>query len=149
MAVVSSERQRLAWHLTERLNDIEQESGIFLIKPHFSYKPPSSKIVPPCHVIQSNKLGGLSCNSPVSVHAPPPTALEESRKSPVVKQHQAEFNISLATEAATAELASLASNQVVPVEEAFQPTWNVSGPFLLYCDHSSFLVYSLMVLFNA
>jgi hypothetical protein len=116
MAVLSSERQRLAWNLTERLNDIEQDSGIFLIKPHFSYKPPSPKTSPPCHVVQSDKLGDLACHSPVSVQAPPPTALQESQ---IAKHHQAEFNTSLAAEAA-----SLPSNQVVTVEEAFQPTWN-------------------------
>jgi hypothetical protein len=40
MKSMSDKRNSLAFELTEKLDEIERESGIFLIKPLFSYQTP-------------------------------------------------------------------------------------------------------------
>ena len=79
MAVLSSERKRLAVDLTQSLNEIENASGLFLIKPYFSYKSPSVSLAAAKHIIQRGPH--TNSVSPFVFQAPPPTASVFTRRS--------------------------------------------------------------------
>lgn len=124
LKALSSERGNLAWHLTDTLTDIQENSSFFLTKPHFSYQRPSTKFFSPCFVIRS--LYRFPFRYSLStVPAPALTASEAKGILPATGTVGQQADVDLC-----AALASAAANAVAAGQSA-QTNRKVSGPCLL------------------
>lgn len=128
---MASKRDNKACNLSHESSDIESESGIFCVRPQFSYQSPSYKHASPRRPVKSTRFSFRK--SPPTVYAPPPTAAaSESTRSLVSFQWR---QVGGRQRPAYADIAPTSFALCAPESHA-EALWKVSSPCLYCLVHS-------------